>query len=172
MIDSHENNYAAGNSPCQPNVVRVGQTGDSEFADSPADPIKEWERYCFEQGFRTLDEVCGPYEPPSLPQTWVQRLCGYGRLPDWQMGFWRWLRGESEGSRERPAFRGFRRLSGLKLAQPQKRVAQSLSWHRNYPLIFSMVGLAVIMVKLAASRCKCAGRPLQGSVPPKQGGAA
>lgn len=109
---------------CQPNLVReplVDQAGDAGFTDTSADPTKEWERYCFEQGFRTLEEVCGPYEPPS---------------------------------------------------SPQMTVAQSPAWHRNFPLIFCMIGLAIIMVKLAASGGKCAGRHTPARVAPMQRRAA
>jgi hypothetical protein len=38
------------------------------MAPSPADPMRDWPRYCVEQGFSTLEEAC-PYEPPVSPQT-------------------------------------------------------------------------------------------------------
>lgn len=71
MMVSHETHHAAAHDVCQPNSVRevlVDQMGNTECVHIPADPKQDWERYCFEQGFRTLEEACGPYEPSSSQQ--------------------------------------------------------------------------------------------------------
>lgn len=39
---------------------------------------------------------------------------------------------------------------------------QWLSWCRNFPLALAVIGLALIMVKLVASRGECAGRHNRG----------
>lgn len=128
------------------------------MAPSPADPMQDWLRYCLEQGLSTLEEACGPYEPLSSPQTWVQRLCGCGQLPGLQTGFLRWLHGGLEGSQGRPVSQGFHRSTGLKPDPRRKTTARSLFVHRNVPLVFSIIGLAIIMVKLAAGKVKAASR--------------
>lgn len=130
----------------------------ARMAPSPADPMQDWPRYCVEQGFSTLEDACGPYEPLSSPQTWVQRLCGSGQLPGLQMGFLRWLHGGSEDSQGRPVSQGFHRSTGLKPDPRRKTTARSLFVHRNVPLVFSIIGLAIIMVKLAAGAVKATSR--------------
>lgn len=46
------------------------------MAPSPTSSAQDRPRYCIEPGFSTLEDACGPYEPPFSPQT-------YGLASSW-----------------------------------------------------------------------------------------
>lgn len=163
MTVHNETNHAACAFGCQSNSVRVTlrvELRPEGAYDGPAlcpASEKRGEIVGLEAGFSTLEEEIaksGEADPFSSDKTSAQLPSATCPLPDWLKGFLLWLR---DGSKVCPSVRpvqGYQMKGKPEPALRRKKVAPALFLHRNPAFVFSMIGVAIIMVKLLSGGVK------------------
>lgn len=161
----HEEKHAAAADACQPNFVREtiqGDTGPKGFCDVPAIcPLSEKRGEII--GLELALSLPENEEKDDLPdeahlfsveKTSALLPGAVCPLPDWLKGFVLSLRDGLKVCPRRPVCRDCPRSGGQEPALRPERVSPALFARRNLAFVFSMIGVAIIMVKLLSGGVK------------------